>query len=106
MKPMLVSSLFFWSFLGTSFLLCSMLLQDYWAHPQLTIRTVLGSSLLASLAFATAMTLIARRYSFSRMLERMTAAPISLYGVATVFGAVSGNMVVSVVSLRMALFGS
>ena len=52
------------------------------------------------------MTLIARRYSFSRMLERMTAAPISLSGVATGFGALSGKMGVSGVSLREALFGS
>jgi Zn-dependent protease with chaperone function len=103
---MLVSSLFLWSFLGTSFLLCSMLLQDYWGHPQLTIRTVLGGSLLASVGFATTMTLIARRYSFSRMLERMTAAPISLSGIAKSFGALSGGMGVSGVSLREALFGS
>jgi len=52
------------------------------------------------------MTLIARKYSFSRMLERMTAAPISLSGVATGFGALSGKMGVSGVSLREALFGS
>jgi Zn-dependent protease with chaperone function len=103
---MLVSSLFFWSFLGTSFLLCSIFLQDYWDHPQLTIRTVLGGSLLASLGFATMMTLIARRYTFSRMLERMTAAPISLSGIVTGFVALSGRMGVSGVSLREALFGS
>jgi Zn-dependent protease with chaperone function len=103
---MLVSLLFFWSFLGTSFLLCSMLLQDYWSHPQLTIRTVLGGSLLASLGFATVMALIARRYSFSRMLERMTAAPFSLSGIATGFGDLSGKMGVSGVSLREALFGT
>jgi Zn-dependent protease with chaperone function len=40
------------------------------------------------------------------MLERMTAAPISLSGVATGFGALSGKMGVSGVSLREALFGS
>jgi Zn-dependent protease with chaperone function len=83
-----------------------MLLQDYWDHPQLTIRTVLGGSLLASLGFATMMTLIARKYTFSRMLERMTAAPISLSGIATGFGALSGKMGVSGVCLREALFGS
>src|SRR5207244_5418275 len=43
LQPMLVSWLFFWSFVGTSFLACSMLLQNYWENPQLTIRTVLGS---------------------------------------------------------------
>jgi len=103
---MLVSSLFFWSFLGTSFLVCSILLQNYWEHPQLTIRTVLGSSLLVSLGFATVMTLIARRYTFSRMLERMTTAPVSLSGIATGFGALTGRMGVSGVSLREALSGS
>src|SRR3989442_3345635 len=100
---MLVSSLFFWSFLGTSFFVCSILLQNYWEHPQLSIRTVLGSSLLVSLGFATLMTFIARRYTFSRMLERMTAAPISLSGIATSFGSLSGKMGVSGVSLREAL---
>ena len=99
-------SLFFWSFLGTSFLLCSILLRDYWGNPQLTIRTVLGSSLLVSLGFATWMTFIARRYTFSRMLEGMTAGPISLSGIVTGFGALSGKMGVSGVSLREALFGS
>jgi Zn-dependent protease with chaperone function len=103
---MLVSSLFFWSFLGTSFLACSILLQNYWDHPQLTIRTVLGSSLLVSLGFAALMTFIARRYTFSRMLERMTAAPISLSGIAAGFGALTGKMGVSGVSLREALSGS
>jgi Zn-dependent protease with chaperone function len=103
---MLVSSIFLWSFLGTSFLLCSILLQDYWGHPQLTIRTVLGGSLLASLGFATIVTLIARRYTFSRMLERMTAAPMAISSVVARLGALSGRMGVSGVSLREALFGS
>jgi len=40
------------------------------------------------------------------MLERMTAAPISLSGIATGFGALSGKMGVSGVSLREALSGS
>jgi Zn-dependent protease with chaperone function len=52
------------------------------------------------------MTFVARRYTFSRMLERMTAAPISLSGIATGFGALSGKMGVSGVSLREALYGS
>ena len=83
-----------------------MMLQNYWAHPDLTIRTVLGSSLLVSLGFATTMTFIARKYSFSRMLERMTAAPISLSGIAAGFGALTGKMGVSGVSLREAVSGS
>src|SRR3989442_3854311 len=40
------------------------------------------------------------------MLERMTAAPISLSGIATGFGALTGKMGVSGVSLREALSGS
>ena len=52
------------------------------------------------------MTFIARQYTFSRMLERMTAAPISLSGIAAGFGALSGKMGVSGVSLREALSGS
>src|SRR5256885_16005174 len=52
------------------------------------------------------MTFIARRYTFSRMLERMTAAPVSLSGIATGFGTLSGKMGVSGVSLREALSGS
>ncbi len=82
------------------------MLQDYWAHPQSTIRTVLGTSLLVSVGFATMMTFISRRYAFSRILERMTAAPISLSGIATGFGALTGKMGVSRVSLREALSGS
>jgi Zn-dependent protease with chaperone function len=52
------------------------------------------------------MSFIARRYTFSRMLERMTAAPISLSGIAAGFGALTGKMGVSGVSLREALSGS
>src|SRR5437899_7858370 len=52
------------------------------------------------------MTFIARRYTFSRMLERMTAAPISLSGIAAGFCALTGKMGVSGVSLRVALSGS
>jgi len=103
---MLISSLFLWSFLGTSFLLCSIFLQGYWYHPQLTIRTVLGGSLLASLGFSAVMTLIARRYTFSRMLETMTTAPSTLSGVVAGFGSLSGKMGMSGVSLREALFGN
>src|SRR5437879_12275021 len=52
------------------------------------------------------MTLIARRYTFSGMLEGVTAAPISLSWIATSFGSLSGKMGVSGVSLREALSGS
>ncbi len=44
--------------------------------------------------------------SSSRMLERMTAAPVSLSVIATGFGALTGKMGVSGVSLREALSGS
>src|SRR5207244_7007005 len=62
--------------------------------------------LLVSRGFASVMTFVARRYTFSRMLERMTTAPISLSGIATGFGALTGKMGVSGVSLREALSGS
>jgi len=52
------------------------------------------------------MTFIARRYTFSRMLERMTTAPVALSGIATGFGALTGKMGVPGVSLREALSGS
>ncbi len=103
---MLASSLFFWSFLGTSLVLCAALLGEYERYPELTLETVLGGSLLVSLGFSSVMTLSARRYAFSRMLERMTAGPVPLSGIVTGFGALCRKMGVQGISLREALFGS
>lgn len=102
---MLVSSLFSWSFIGASLLLCAFLLSQYENYPDLTIKEVFGGSLLASLAFATVMTMIARRHTFHRILERMTG-PLGIPSLSMGFGALSGRIGVPEVTLREAKYGN
>ena len=52
---------------------CTLFLDEYWWHPEQVVQLVLGSSLLASVGIASLLSLIARRYAFSGILEEMTA---------------------------------
>ncbi|MBO0889194.1 hypothetical protein J2P12_08865, partial [Candidatus Bathyarchaeota archaeon] len=100
-----MSSMFSWAFLGTSLLLCTILLNQYENYPSMTIREVFGGSIFGALAFASVMSSIARKHSFTRMLERMTS-PMELPSVATGFGLLSGKMGIRGVSLREATLGN
>jgi Zn-dependent protease with chaperone function len=98
--------MFAWAFLGASLLLCTFLSDQYEIYPDLTISEVLGGSLLASLVFATTITLVARRHAFSRMLEKMTAGPLAFSRIVTGFGSLCSQMGVQRVSLREAVLGN
>ncbi len=102
---MLVSSVFYWTFVGASLLLCAVLLNQYESYPELTIREVFGGSIVSSLAFATIMTSIARGHAFTKMLERMTG-PFGLPSITGGFSLLSNKMGIQRVSLREATMGS
>ncbi len=102
---MLVSSLFSWSFLGSSLVLCVALLNQYADFWDLTIREVFGGALLASITFATIMTFIARKHAFTKTLERMTGA-VGLPSIGTGFTMLTSRMRLQGVSLREATLGS
>ena len=103
---MLVASLFTWSYIGASLILCSILLNQYEILPDLTISEVFGGAMLASLAFSTVMSIIARQRAFSRISERMTAGPIALARIMSSFGNLCGQMGIRQVALREATLGS
>jgi Zn-dependent protease with chaperone function len=105
LQPMIIASLSSWSFLGASLLLCVALLSQYDSFPDMTIREVLGGSLVASLGFVTSMTLVARKHVFARMLEGMTTR-FGLPSIGPDFGLLSSRMGVRGVSLRGAKLGS
>lgn len=106
LRPMLVTSLFGWAFIGSSLLLCLALLGQYEAYPELTIQQVLCGSLLASLAFAVTMSFPARHGGFSKLRERLTTESIMLSRVEPRFHALRSQMGLCEVSLRTALLGS
>jgi len=106
---MLVSSLFSWSFLGTSLALCSILLGQYSNHPDLTIAEVFGGSLLASLAFSGMITKVARRHAFVKVLRRMTVGPTPFTRfskISSSYDLLCQRMGISNVSLREAIRGN
>ena len=106
LQLMLVTSLFTWSYLGASLILCAVLLNQYEVFPNLTISEVFGGAMLASLAFSTMMSVVARQRVFSRILERMTAGPVALARIASSFGILCGRMGIRHVSLREATLGN
>ncbi len=81
------------------------MMNQYGRFPDLTIREVLSWSLLASLAFASVLTLIARRHAIAKILERMTSG-VGLSSVASDFGFLSSQMGIERVTLREATIGS
>lgn len=103
---MIASSLFSWAFLGAGLIFCTVLLNQYEVYPDLTISEVFGGSILASLGFATLVSLVARRHAFSRMLERMTAGPIDFSRVLIGFVALCHQMGIQRVSLQEAAVGN
>jgi Zn-dependent protease with chaperone function len=102
----LSSSVFFWSFLGTSFVVCTLFLNRYEWQPQRVIELVFGSSLLASIGIASLLSLIARRYAFPRMLETMVAGTFSGSRLCEVCGELCKKMNIQEVDLREATVGN
>src|SRR5437762_14100389 len=98
---MLVSSLFSWSFLGSSLVLCVALLNQYAKFWDLTIRAVFGGSLLGSITLATVMTFIARKHAFTKTLERKRGSA-GLQSSGTGFTLLASRMGIQAVSLREA----
>ncbi len=104
--PVLSSSIFFWSFLGTSFLICSLFLSAYEWHPLPIIRLVLGSSLIASLGIAGLLSLVASRYAFPRRLENLISEKFSTAGLIEMFSDLCAKMNIQGADLRVAALGN
>jgi Zn-dependent protease with chaperone function len=104
--PILSSSVFFWSFLGTSFVVCTLFLNVYEWQPQRVIELVLGSSLVASIGIASILSLIARKYAFPRMLEGMIAGTYSSSKLSETCAELCRKMNIQGVDLREATVGN
>jgi Zn-dependent protease with chaperone function len=106
LQPLLFSSIFSWSFLGASLLMCVAMVNQYEQNWSLAIRQVLGGSLILALTFSTVVSLLGRRHVFSKALERMTEGPLSGSKSVDAFIAVSSRMGLRHVSLREASLGT
>src|SRR2546422_10369673 len=104
--PILASSVFFWSFLGTSLVVCTLFLNSYEWHPERTTELVLGSSLLASLGIASLLSLVARKFAFPRMLEGMIAGSFSGSTMSETCSDLCRKMNIQGVDLREATVGN
>jgi Zn-dependent protease with chaperone function len=104
--PIISSSVFFWSFLGASFVICTLFLDMYWWQPQQTVEFVFGSALLASLGIASLLSLVARKFAFPRILEGMTAGTFSGSTLRETCAELCGKMSIQGVDLREATVGN
>ena len=104
--PILSSSVFLWSFLGTSLVVCTLFLDSYEWQRQRTIELVLGSSLLASLGIALLLSLAARKFAFPRILGAMIAGSFSGSIVRESFAMLCRKMSIEHVDLREATVGN
>jgi Zn-dependent protease with chaperone function len=104
--PIISSSVFFWSFLGASFVVCTLFLDMYWYQPRQTVEFVFGTSLLASLGIASLLSLVARKFAFPRMLEGMIAGSFSGSGMRETYAELCGRMNIRGVDLREATVGN
>lgn len=89
---MLFSSIFFWSVLGTSLVWCTALLEEYHYDPGSVLRTVLGGSILSSLAISSLMTLLARRFAVPRIMDGMAGAHFHSSSLDEAFSLLSERM--------------
>jgi len=89
---MLFSSIFFWSVLGTSLVLCTAMLDAYDVNPRFVVSMVFGGSILSSLAISGLMAFLARRFAVPRMLRGMTAGPLASSRLDGIFSALSARM--------------
>lgn len=95
-----------WSFLGTSLILCTLLLNMYEWHPQPVIRLVLGSSLIISIGVASLLSIVARWYAFPKRLESMIAGTFPGFTIGRTFSELSARMGVRGAELREAVVGN
>ncbi len=102
---MIFSSIFFWSALGASFVLCTAFLNQYIERPGRTIEFVFGSSLLIALGLSSAMTVVARRFAYPRLLGGMTAGTYPFSALNNEFSTLSREMRLNNVELHKAIFG-
>ena len=90
--PMLFSSIFIWTLLGASLLLCTAFLNQYTEGGRGIVRLVFGSSLVASLGVSGLMTVLARRFAFPRALRRMTGDSGKIRSLEEPFGTLVRKM--------------
>ena len=69
---MLFSSIFIWTLLGVSFVLCTAFLKQYAAGQDGIVPLIFGSSLLVSLGVSGTMMFLARQFAIPGALKRMT----------------------------------
>ena len=104
--PILSSSVFFWSFLGISLVVCTLFLDSYEWQRQRTVELVFGSSLIASLGIASLLSIIARKFAFPRMLEGMVAGSFSGSALSETCAMLCRKMNIEGVDLREATVGN
>ena len=102
---MLVSSIFTWTFLGASLVLCTAFLQQYAEGHHGILRLILGSSLLASLSISGTLFVLARRFATPSLLARMTRGSYPFSSLHESFDAMARNMGVQA-TLREASVGN
>ncbi len=86
--------------------MCVAMLNQYEQNWSLTVREVLGGSLISALTFSTIVSLVGRRHVFSKALTEMTGDPRSLARITTIFSELKGRMGLQHVSLREARLGT
>lgn len=101
---MLFGAIFLWAFIGTSLVLCTILLGEYSLNHGIG-RFVLGSSILGSLLMAASLTVIARRFAFPRILGSMAAGSYSDFRIGELFTILSRRMGIGDAELREARRG-
>jgi Zn-dependent protease with chaperone function len=76
---MIFSSIFLWTFLGASLVVCAIFLGQYREGQDWILQLVFGGALLISLSVSSAMLLVAQRYAVPMAISRMmrTASPAS-----------------------------
>ncbi len=102
---MVLSSVFLWSVLGISLILCTAFVNQYVEHPGRIVEFVLGSSLLVALGISSVLTLAAHRFAFPRLLEGMTAGLYQASDLSSDFSSIARSMRLGNVELHKASLG-
>ena len=102
---MLFGSIFLWTFVGASLVLCTIYLEEYAANHAIG-RFVLGSSIYVSLGISAVMTVLARRFAVPKALGSMTGEPYSDSRLTRVFTGLCSKMGMSNIELREAMVGN
>ena len=105
LQGMLLSSIFIWTLLGASLILCMAFLNEYNAGHEGVVGLVFGGSLLASLAFSGSMFLLARRFAIPGALNGMTRNSSAVPSILDSFDSLAQAMGVAA-DLREAAVGN